>query len=173
MVDPTLPVPGLLLELVDRGVWPADWQQAARLEEAYPPHHFDGKQRTEWLERYGPPLVSVERIRLIHPKESCLHFEPPPFLPSRQRSHTAWGQEEFFASAEVDRDLIIEIGDFGHGSDTPIILDYENRPEEPNVRRLAIKLVRSGPEGRRRSWDNHWVEIAPSFDEFARLLGLV
>jgi hypothetical protein len=81
------------------------------------------------------------------------------------------GDEDFFAPAEVDRDLMIEIGDFGHGSDQPIILDYQKDRKDPNVRRLACKIVRSGPEGRRKSWDNHWVEVAPSFNEFARLLG--
>lgn len=76
----------------------------------------------------------------------------------------------FFAPEEIDRDLMTELGDFGHGSDQPIILDYQNDLSEPNVRRLECKVAKSGPDGRRRSWDNHRTEIAPSFDEFARLL---
>ena len=66
---------------------------------------------------------------------------------------------------------MIEIGDFGHGSDQPIILDYQKNRNEPDVFRLACKMVPSGSERRRRSWDNHWIEIARSFDEFARFLG--
>jgi hypothetical protein len=68
---------------------------------------------------------------------------------------------------------MIEIGDFGHGADQPIILDFQKDPKAPNVCRLVLSIVRSGPEGRRKSWNNHWIEIAPSFDQFARLLGFV
>jgi hypothetical protein len=157
---------------VERGVWPANHEQARHLERAYPERHEDLKQRTGQLGHYGTPLVAVERIRLIDPTEHRLCLYPPPFLPSRQRTEINWGWEGFFAPEEIDRDKMIEIGDFGHGSDKPIILDYQHEPTAPDVRRLGCKLVRSGPDGRQKSWDNHWVEIAPSFDDFARLLGL-
>lgn len=87
--------------------------------------------------------------------------------------HLKGPAQGFFAPEEIDRDLIIEIGDFGHGADQPIILDYQKSPKAPNVCRLALNIVWSGPKGRRKSWDNHWIEIAPSFDHFARLLGFV
>jgi hypothetical protein len=177
MVESTLPVPGLLLDLVERGIWPADGHQAMDFEWAYPNPGDDAEDRARLLDKYGPPRVPVERIRLIHPSGSKLYLSPPPFLPSRQRTSTYWGihevagYENFFAPTKVERDLMIEIGGFGHGSDQPIILDYQKDRKDPNVRRLAFKFVRSGPEGRRKSWDNHWVEAAPSFHEFARRLG--
>jgi hypothetical protein len=59
------------------------------------------------------------------------------------------------------------------GADQPIILDFQYDAHAPDVCRLALNIVRSGPEGRRKSWNNHWIEIAPSFDHFARLLGFV
>ncbi len=55
---------------------------------------------------------------------------------------------------------MIEIGDFGPGSDQPIFLDYQKNRKEPNVLRFACKIVRSGPEGWRKSWDNHWVNAS-------------
>ena len=74
---------------------------------------------------------------------------------------------------QIDLDKAIEIADFGDGSEQPIILDYQVDPSEPSVRRLEWNRLRSeGPGGPTFTWANHWVEIAPSFDEFARLLGL-
>jgi len=177
VVDRTLAVPALLQDLVQQGVWPADWDQARDFESAYSDSDASSRHRTELLKRYGPKKVPLERIRLIHPNETRLCLFPPPFLPSRQHTHCAWHlkgpAEGFFAPEEIDRDLMIEIGDFGHGADQPIILDFQKDPKAPNVCRLVLSIVRSGPEGRRKSWNNHWIEIAPSFDHFARLLGFV
>jgi hypothetical protein len=177
VAENTLSVPRLLTDLVERRVWPADGDQARAFEWAYPSPDDDVQERERLIERYGLPRVPVERIRLIHPTECKLYLFPPPFLPSTQRTMANWDLpgpwKDFFAPQEIDRDQIIEVGDFGHGSDQPIILDYQNDPQEPNVRRLACKVIQSGPEGRRRVWDNHWIEIASSFDEFARLLGLI
>jgi hypothetical protein len=177
MAENSLHVPGLLLDLVARGVWSADWNQADRFEAAYPTPWDDEEQRGRRFTDYGPPQVPVERIRLIHATEWRLCLTPPPFLSSRDRTMCAWDLpvrwKNFFAPQEIDRDLIIEIGDFGRGSDQPIILDYQANPSEPNVRRLACNVVSSGPDSPSRAWDNHWFEIAGSFEEFAQLLGLI
>lgn len=54
------------------------------------------------------------------------------------------------------------IGDFGLGSDSPIILDYAQDSTNPPVFRL-----RWGQNGH-----NEWVPGARDFDEFAIMLGL-
>jgi hypothetical protein len=178
MGEKTLPIPSLLLDLVERGIWPADEAQAREFESAYQERPATTDKQPEILKPLGPPRVSVERIQRIDRSEDALHLEPPPFLSSRQRTSIAWAvserpqYERYFAPDEIDRDLMIEIGDFGHGSDKPIILDYRNDLKEPSVYRLAFSRVISPTDGT-KSWDNHWVKIAPSFDDFARLLGFI
>ena len=187
MLDSGLPIPELLLDLVERGVWPANWTQTRRLEAAYPTPDDDLEERTQRLKEYGPPLVPVDRVRLIHPTYNHLALYPPPFLTIRQRHHRTQQQDEddrewnvrgpvdwdFWMPGQIDLDKAIEIADFGDGSEQPIILDYQVDPSEPNVRRLEWNRLRSeGPGGPTLTWANQWVEAAPSFDDFARLLGL-
>jgi hypothetical protein len=59
--------------------------------------------------------------------------------------------------------LALDIGDFGLGSDAPILLDYCESPEPPCVIRLRLS-----PHGR----ENHWVVIAPDLETFVREIGL-
>jgi len=170
-------VPSLLLDLVERGVWPGDFQQAMDFEEAYPGPYDTLEERERRFKAYGPPRVPVDRIQLIDPAESALHLYPPPFRVSiawSVRNHP--GIERFFAEDEIDRDRLRGIADFGHGSDKPIVLDYQHDRQCPTVRRLACNLVRTDRDGQQKwgehkYWDNHWIEVAPSFDELSRLLG--
>jgi len=62
-----------------------------------------------------------------------------------------------------DPERALLIGDFGLGSDSPIILDYARNPSRPPVLRL-----RWGPQGQ----GNEWVQGACDFEEFAEVLGL-
>jgi hypothetical protein len=63
----------------------------------------------------------------------------------------------------IDFDLALDIGDFGLGSDAPILLDYRVDAENPRVIRL-----RWSPGGE----DNRWVVMASTFDSFVEALGL-
>jgi hypothetical protein len=63
----------------------------------------------------------------------------------------------------MDPELAVIIGDFGLGSDSPIILDYAQNPSNSPVRRLRR---------RSRGHGNEWVTCAFDFDEFAKILGL-
>jgi hypothetical protein len=55
------------------------------------------------------------------------------------------GYERFFAADEVDRDLMIEIGDFGHGSDQPIILDCQRIGNSPTFSVLQARSCGRAP----------------------------
>jgi hypothetical protein len=175
-----LTVPGLLLDLVGRGVWPASPMDGWHFEWAYPDPDENAESRTGRLNEYGPPKVPLERIRFIHPTARKLHLEPPPFLPSRQRSTISWGVgrihprfERYFAFDEIDRDRMIEIGSFEVGSDTPTILHYQHDLHCPTMRRLDMKKATALNAGQPGISDNHWMQIAASLDEFARLLGFL
>jgi hypothetical protein len=66
------------------------------------------------------------------------------------------------AADQIDPEKALIIGDFGLGSDSPIILDFARNASNPPVLRL-----RWGPDQR-----NEWVQGARDFDEFAEMLGL-
>jgi hypothetical protein len=68
---------------------------------------------------------------------------------------TKWG-----ALNEIEPELALDIGDFGLGSDSAVVLDY--RKADPSV----IRLVWRKPD------PNTWVLCAGTFDEFADMLGL-
>jgi len=175
-------VPELLLDLVERGLWPADQTQADALENSYPAppigprssvaiEHLKDAPRSSLRPARPAPSIPIDRVRMINPKAMALHLIPPPFHTMRHAS--IYWAADYFAPEEIDLDNTIDIGDFGRGSDQPIILDYENDPLEALVRRLDFKLVRSVVDGvPNKFWDSHWIEIAPSFSEFAHLLGL-
>ena len=69
----------------------------------------------------------------------------------------------FGALHELVPEASVEIGDFGLGSDAPILLDYRAGPTEPQV--IHLQWVGGGEP-------NNWVVMAPSFAEFVELLGL-
>ena len=60
---------------------------------------------------------------------------------------------------EINPDLTVLIGDFGMGSDAPIVLDYSRGTNAPTVIRLKWS-----PDG------NHWVELAPDLATFIAFL---
>ena len=108
------------------------------------------------------PLAAPEDVDHLAPGENSLFLNPPPFktLASEiAKNQQFW--DEHGALDEIDPELALVIGDFGLGSDAAIVLDYRRTRDEPSVLRLAWS--RDG---------NHWVEAAPTFEEFARLLRL-
>ena len=108
--------------------------------------------------------MPAERVRRLAPEESTIYLLAPPFhtVGERAASNPFW-TGPLVAPTELDCDLALDIGDFGLGSDAPILLDYRESPEAPRV----IRLRRSSL-GR----ENHWVEMAADFVTFVRLLGL-
>lgn len=121
------------------------------------------------------PLVSRERVfaatsgdegRPDAPTDLFLH--PPPFRTVAER--IADGERQFWLELADPEGIVFErtlvIGDFGLGSDAPIVLDYRADLAAPTVLRLSWGLER-GPQNPPR-----WVPFAPTFDAFVDLLGL-
>lgn len=108
------------------------------------------------------PVVAPQDVGRLAIDEESLFLDPPPF--STLADEVATNPHfwlEHGALGEIDPDRALIIGDFGSGSDAAIVLDYRRSHDEPAVLRLAW-----GSEG------NHWVEISPTFESFARVLGL-
>ncbi|MCI0740041.1 MAG: hypothetical protein L0Y72_13430 [Gemmataceae bacterium] len=139
-----LQIPQLLDELIANGRWPRNAQEA-------------NAQNLE-------PLAAPERVNQLAPEETCLYFLPPPFLTVREKSaqHDYWNWPQFDPSG-IDFDLALDIGDFGLGSDAPILLDY--RLDRTNPRVLRLLYPRDGSP-------NRWVIMANDFPSFVEALGL-
>lgn len=112
------------------------------------------------------PLVPAERVRLFAEDESLICLAPPPFSTIAQE-RDAGGSGDFWprfgALDQIEPEKALSIGDFGLGSDSPIVLDYARDAMNPPVLRLRW---------RSRDGANEWVQGARDFDEFATMLGL-
>jgi hypothetical protein len=146
-----LRTPALLEELIAEGRWPRSVEEQLR-------------------QNLSQPRVPAERIKRLAPEESEIFLLAPPFRTVREyassnsrRYRMDWWSDPIAAPSEIDFDLALDIGDFGPGTDSPILLDYRTSPEVPCVIRL-----RWSPGG----GENHWVVMAPDFETFVRELGL-
>jgi hypothetical protein len=153
MSEGHLRLPPLVEVLASSGRWPATPQESLR-------------QNLE-------PVASAERIFAIAPDEERLYLYPPPFR-SVASDVTAYEKKgwnfwvEYGALHELDPSRALIIGDFGPGSDSPILLDYRHEPD-PCVIKLAWLGVGAGSSSKPTTT---WVKIAESLDDFARRLGL-
>jgi hypothetical protein len=122
----------------------------------------------------GPPRVPLDRVHLIYPRARALRLYAVPSGTRAVRPQLGqWGPfEGFLAENGIDRTRILRIGDFGWGSYCVIILDYQMDFQTPTVCRLDPQVVPPDPHGSYR-YKIDSIEIAPSFDEFARLLGFI
>jgi hypothetical protein len=138
------PIPALLNHLIAIGFWPAR-----------------GNENRQNLEN----LVSTELIRGFAPEEEHIFFYPPPFTTIAERiSHgdDFWKREEANPGGIVFENCVL-IGDFGLGSDAPIVLDYTADPSEPEVKRLRWGSKFS---------ENRWIVAASSFGSMCKVLEL-
>jgi hypothetical protein len=112
------------------------------------------------------PIILADRVPKFASEETLICLQPPP-VPTIAKERAAGGAgdfwERFGALDQIDPERALIIGDFGIGSDSPIILDYARNASSPPVLRL-----RWGPQGQ----GNKWVQGACDFDEFAAMLGL-
>ncbi len=127
-------------------------------------------QSGAWSAASGPP---TEVVAVVDPDEVDLNLYGPPFrslatelVEQELADSTFWADHGAIDQLDPGRALLI--GDFGLGSDSPIILDYRQGPD-PVVRKLAWVTV---DEGTGWSIHNSWPMIARSFDELADRLGL-
>jgi len=117
-----------------------------------------------------PDEARKQNLRSLIPEDRNrslrgIYLYPPPFhtlaeivAASRRDFYTKFG-----ALHELVPEASVEIGDFGLGSDAPIVLDYRASPADPKV----INLEWPGDGG-----PNHWVVMAPDFASFVEALGL-
>jgi hypothetical protein len=140
-----LPLPEEYMALVAAGRWPSTNEQA--------------------LAQNGePPLISAARVQLLAPEESRIYlFCHPPRLVAERAAGTEreFWNAPFVHPSGIDFNLSVVIGDFGLGSDAPILLDYRCSP--PRVVRLL--WVGNGQQ-------NRWVTMAKDFQTFAEVLDL-
>lgn len=143
-----LALPNRLCELIETGRWPRTHQ--------------------EELHQNIHPLVSTERIRSFAPDQDRIYFVKPPFstVAERMAAHVAHGEfwSRFGALEQINTDQSIFLGDFGLGSDSPILLDYR----KDSLRPAVIRLKWNYGEGKR----NEWLVCADCFDTFSDMLGL-
>lgn len=138
-------LPKRLVALIDAELWPHTPEQARKLD-----HNCN---------------VSKDHIHLFAPEEDQLYLAVPPFHTIAQRvsgnKSNFWSR--FGALEQISPDLSVDIGFFGLGSDSAIVLDYrQGGDSNPPVLRLKWRK----PEA------NVWVRCADSFDGFADMLGL-
>jgi len=142
-----LPIPPGLTRLLAAGVWPS----------------ADGPSMNE---QQLDPTIPASRVRNFAEDETLICLQRPPF-PTIAQVQAAGGAgdfwERFGALDQIDPERALLIGDFGLGSDSPVILDFARNPTNPPVARL-----RWGPRGE----GNEWVQGARDFDDFAEMLGL-
>jgi hypothetical protein len=112
------------------------------------------------------PIISADRVQRFAAEETLICLQPPPFLTiAKVRAKGGAGDfwERFGALDQIDPERAVIIGDFGLGSDSPIILDYARNSSNPPVLRLRWGARGTG---------NEWVAGACDFDKFAEMLGL-
>jgi hypothetical protein len=139
------PIPDALLRLLVAGVWP-------KTEEDVNRQHLHS-------------LAKRERIATLAPEESEIVLLQPPFRTVRwlmEHGEQFWSWEQA-APSGLDPAFAIPIGDFGLGSDAPIVLDYRNDQTCPRVLRLRYGATHA---------DNRWVQMATTFEALADALDL-
>jgi hypothetical protein len=112
------------------------------------------------------PIVSSDRVRKFAAEETIICLHGPPFVTiAKVRAAGGAGDfwERFGALNQIDPERALIIGDFGLGSDSPIVLEYARNASNPPLLRLRWGLQGKG---------NEWVQGARDFDEFAEMLGL-
>ena len=138
-----LQIPPEIELLMKKGIWPDSYEKG--------------------LKQNSLPIFPIENLKHIIPEEETIYFRRPPFQTVRQEleSDTSNYWSEFGAVSELNPDLSVIIGDFGIGSDAPLILKYESQKSTPSVWKLV--WAKKG---------NYWREVSPSFEEFMEALGL-
>lgn len=140
-------LPTRLAHLIAIGVWPSATGPAMTVQEF-------------------KPLVTPDRVKRFAEDENAICLAPPPFRTiaahvGQGRAGDFW--ERFGALGQIKPELALVIGDFGMGSDSPIILHFGENVQNPPVLRL-----RWAPYGKSTAW----VQGARDFDEFASMLEL-
>lgn len=137
-------LPPLLERLLAAGRWPRDERESL----------------SQNLETWIPG----DRVQALAADERTIFLFPPPFRTVQElRRHNPFWTSRHADPEGIDPELVLDIGDFGLGSDSPMLLDYREALE--NRRVLRLKWSEDGEA-------NRWVVLAPDFESFAETLGL-
>jgi hypothetical protein len=141
-------MPVALTALLARGSWPRNSQEA--------------------IQQNLVEFISSHFVREIAADEAEIHLYSPPFSSVREASEASDRSGDFWqtcgALEDIEPEKTVIIGDFGLGSDSPIVLYYRLAEAEPEVWRLRW----AEPWGS----GNYWQLLAATFSEFAERLGL-
>ncbi len=123
------------------------------------------RTEAEALRQNLTPLVSRECVKRLCADQEEIYFFPPPFV---TLSESLKSDQDFWSSSiasidKISQDRAIDIGDFGSGSDSPILLHYGENSSKPEV--LFLEYNQDYSEA-------HWVRCASSFGEFLQILGI-
>jgi len=110
--------------------------------------------------------LSVEVVQSVAPGEDRLCLSAPENFRT-VKSEAELGVPEFWkkygALSELDSARALIIGDFGLGSDAPIVIDSDFRIQDPRVMRLAWGVFEGGAK-------TCWVTFFERLSEFAAFL---
>ncbi len=138
------PIPDRLVELIESGFWP---------------------NRDNVNQQNLRSLVEANLVREFAPEEDFIFFDAPPFALISDlvaNGDEFWSREEANPSG-LSHEHAVVIGDFGLGSDAPIVLDYSSDLQNPEVKRLRWGSSFS---------ENQWVTASKDFDTMCRILQL-
>jgi hypothetical protein len=141
-----LEIPKALCQLIDAGVWPTAPDEV-------------GRQEYE-------PILGEDAAKVLSPEDTKIVLMNPPFhtIADEVSDGNEWWIEDLSNVGEIDYDKAVIIADFGIGTDSPIILYYD-QPEPPSV--MYLKWSWSGMAS-----VHSWVRTHSSFEEFASDVGL-
>ena len=80
----------------------------------------------------------------------------------KERAMLLGKKDDNIFPGDIDIEKVILFADFGHGSDTPIGLDFRDNEKKPSVILLYW--------GEDCNKDNRWKKIANSFEEFEQII---
>ncbi|MCH9693461.1 MAG: hypothetical protein K0U72_03035 [Gammaproteobacteria bacterium] len=143
-----LKLPLLLIELIDRGIWPRseDEVNAQNLQ----------------------PLLDKEAASKVSTDEECIVLMAPPFhtISDEIRDGNSFWNNDLTNVGVIDYSRAVIVADFGLGSDSPIILYYVKDNQTPVVMYLRW-------QGNGADISHSWLQTHDTFNQFATDVGLV
>jgi hypothetical protein len=121
------------------------------------------------------PVAAGGIVEALVPGEQEIWLSPPP-LHTIEADNLRWF-EQFRRAGDIDFSRAVIIGDFGPGTDAPIVLDFRQDP--PSVKALRLRWFPNPLSGKvaQKAVTNlrpegHWVHLALSLDDFIARIGI-
>jgi hypothetical protein len=136
-------LPARLRRLVELRWWPYDYQSE--------------------IQQNLHSLIPEDRVRAFAPEERIIYFNRPPFhaVSALLASNEQFWTSELACPSGISFEHTVVLGDFGLGSDAPIVLDYRTDAMRPSV--LRLRYSDSTP-------NTDWVTAAVDFETMCDIL---